>query len=124
MRKLSNRCQSLSADGKDKVLIKSRRARCWMRGEGYETMRNFPVLLVALGGLTAFVIPAAAESNRGSCAPSPTASDTIDLQAIPMMSATGPKSVKGVGDDECDGGKSVSDTRASPQDEELGDSDD
>ncbi|RWB61432.1 hypothetical protein [Mesorhizobium sp.] len=87
-------------------------------------MRNVPVLLVALAGLTAFVIPAAAESNHGSCAPSSTGSDTIDLQAIPMMNTIGPKTVKGVGDDECDGGRSVSGARSGQEDEEFGDSDD
>ncbi|QKC99064.1 hypothetical protein [Mesorhizobium sp. NZP2298] len=88
-------------------------------------MRNFPVLLVALGGLTAFVIPAAAESDHGSCATaSATSSATIDLEAIPMMSATGPKSVKGVGDDECSDGKTVSGARGDREDEKFGDSDD
>ncbi|MDX8443846.1 hypothetical protein [Mesorhizobium australafricanum] len=88
-------------------------------------MRNFPVLLVALGGLTAFVIPAAAESDHGSCATASAASSaTIDLEAIPMMSATGPKSVKGVGEDECGDGKPVSGARSDREDEQLGDSDD
>ncbi|RWB78992.1 MAG: hypothetical protein EOQ50_04050 [Mesorhizobium sp.] len=87
-------------------------------------MRNFPVLLVALGGLAAFVIPAAAESDHGSCAAAPAASSaTIDLESIPVMSATGPKSVKGVGDDEC-GGKTISSARSDREDEEIGDSDD
>lgn len=89
-------------------------------------MRNFPVLLVALGGLTALVIPAAAESDHGSsCAtPSATSSATIDLEAIPMMSATGPKSVKGVGDDECGDGKTVSGASSDREDEKFGDSED
>ncbi|WP_027169490.1 hypothetical protein [Mesorhizobium sp. WSM3224] len=89
-------------------------------------MRNFPVLLVALGGLTALVIPAAAESDHGSCATASfsISSATIDLEAIPMMSAAGPKSVKGVDDDECGGGKPVSGARGERQNEELGDSDD
>ncbi|MBN9548694.1 MAG: hypothetical protein J0H31_07390 [Alphaproteobacteria bacterium] len=86
-------------------------------------MRNFPVLLVALGGLTALVIPAAAESGHGSCAPA-ASSATIDLNAIPVMSATGPKSVKGIGDDECGDGKTVSGARSDREDEEIGDSDD
>ncbi|MDG4881899.1 hypothetical protein [Mesorhizobium sp. WSM4884] len=81
-------------------------------------MRNFPVLLAALGGLAVSVIPAAAESNQGSCAPaSATSSATIDLEAIPMTSATGPKSVKGVGDDECS-------ARTDRDNEEFGDSED
>ncbi|TIU31689.1 MAG: hypothetical protein E5W38_15175 [Mesorhizobium sp.] len=87
-------------------------------------MRNVPVLLVALAGLTAFVIPAAAESNHGSCAPSSTAFGPIELEAIPMMNTIGPKAVKGVGDDECDGGKSVSGARSGQEDEGFGDSDD
>jgi hypothetical protein len=89
-----------------------------------KTMRNLPVLLVSLGGLTAFSLPAAAESIQTSCAAASTTATTIDLQAIPMMSTTGPKSVEGVGDDECDGGKSASGARAGHQDEEFGDSDD
>lgn len=40
-----------------------------------------------------------------------------------MMSATGPKSVKSLGDDECHGSNSVSGARAQ-QDEEFGGSDD
>ena len=85
-------------------------------------MRNFPVLLVALAGLPALVIPATAESSHGSCAPSATASDTIDLEAIPMMNTVGPKAVKAVDDDECN--KSASGTRTHQEDEEFGDSDD
>ncbi|TGQ53100.1 hypothetical protein EN836_17025 [Mesorhizobium sp. M1C.F.Ca.ET.193.01.1.1] len=87
-------------------------------------MRNFPVLLVALAGLIALVIPATAESSHGSCAPSATASDTIDLEAIPMMNTVGSKAVKAVGDDECIGNKSASGTRTHQEDEEFGDSDD
>ena len=88
-------------------------------------MRNLPVLIVALGGLAAFVIPVAAESDHGSCATAPaTSSPTIDLEAIPMMSATGPKSVKGVGDDECSDGKTVSGARSDREDEKFGDGDD
>ncbi|MDG4875311.1 hypothetical protein P9273_09400 [Mesorhizobium sp. WSM4935] len=88
-------------------------------------MRNLPVLFVALGGLTAFAMPAAAESIQASCAAAPADSaTTIDLQAIPMMSSAGPKSVKGVDDDACDAGKSVSGARADRDDEGFGDSDD
>lgn len=83
-------------------------------------MRNLPVLIVVLGGLAAFVLPAAAESDHGSCAAaSVTASATIDLETIPMMSSTGPKAIKSVGDDECGGDRSTE-----RGDEELGDSDD
>ena len=87
-------------------------------------MRNFPVLLVALAGLAAFVIPAAAESNQGACAPSSNAPDAINLEAIPMRDAAGPKAVKGVSDVECEAGKSVSSARTGQEDEEFGDSDD
>ena len=83
-------------------------------------MRNLPVLIVVLGGPAAFVLPAAAESDNGSCAAaSATASATTDLEAIPMMSTTGPKAVKSVGDEECGGDKSTE-----RGDEGLGDSDD
>ena len=83
-------------------------------------MRYLPVLIVVLGGLAAFVLPAAAESDHGSCAAaSATASATIDLEAIPMMSTIGPKAIKSVGDDECGGDRSTE-----RGDEELGDSDD
>jgi len=120
MPKLSNRCQSSSAGSKEHVSIKGRRARWWSRREGAETMRNLPVLIVALGGLAAFVIPVAAESDHGSCATAPaTSSPTIDLEAIPMMSAIGPKAVKSVGEDECGGDRSTG-----RGDEELDDSDD
>ncbi|CDX56267.1 conserved exported hypothetical protein [Mesorhizobium plurifarium] len=88
-------------------------------------MRNLPVLFVALGGLTAFAIPAAAESIQASCAAAPADSAaTIDLQAIPMMSAAGPKSVKRVDDDGCDVGKSSSGARADRDNEGFDDSDD
>lgn len=83
-------------------------------------MRNLPALLVALGGLTAIVMPAAAESDHGSCAAAPAApSATIDLEAIPMMSTTGPRTVKSNGDDECGGDRS-----AERDDEGPGESDD
>ena len=90
-------------------------------------MRNFLVQLVALGGLATLVMPAAAESNHGSCGTSSVtaSSGPIDLEAIPMMNATGPKAVKGGGDDECDARKTVSDgTRADREEEEFGDGDD
>ena len=68
-------------------------------------MRNSTLLLVALAGLTISALPAAAESNEGSCgAPAAVApTGPIDLEAIPMQDATGPKAVKGIGDEECDG---------------------
>jgi hypothetical protein len=67
-----------------------------------ETMRNSMFLLVAFAGLTILALPAAAESEEGSCgAPSSVApAGPIDLQAIPMQDATGPKAIKGVGDDD------------------------
>ena len=41
-----------------------------------------------------------------------------------MTNAAGPKSVKGIGDDECDGGKSVSGARSDRDNEEFDDSED
>lgn len=66
-------------------------------------MRNSMFLLVALGGLTIFALPAAAESNEGACgAPAAVApAGPIDLEAIPMQDATGQKAIKGAGDDAC-----------------------
>ena len=88
-------------------------------------MRDLLVLPVTLGGLMALAIPAAAGSIQASCAAAPaTSSASIDLQAIPMMSTAGPKSVKGVGDDECDGDKSLFGARADRDNEEFGDVDD
>lgn len=67
-------------------------------------MRNSLFLLVALGGLTIFALPAAAESEEGSCGAQSSSSvapaGPIDLEAIPMRDATGPKAIKGVGDDD------------------------
>jgi hypothetical protein len=67
-----------------------------------ETMRNSLFLLATLAGLTIFALPAAAESDEGSCgAPSSVApAGPINLEAIPMQDATGPKAIKGVGDDD------------------------
>ena len=67
-------------------------------------MRNSMFVLAALAGLTIIALPAAAESDEGSCgAPSSVVpSGPIDLQAIPMQNATTPKTIKGVGDGECD----------------------
>jgi hypothetical protein len=66
-------------------------------------MRNSMFVLAALAGLTIFALPAAAESDEGSCgAPSSVApSGPIDLQAIPMQDATTPKAIEG-DDDACD----------------------
>jgi hypothetical protein len=66
-------------------------------------MRNSVLVLAALAGLTIFVLPAAAESDEGSCgAPSSVnPSGPIDLQAIPMQDATTPKAIEG-GDDTCE----------------------
>ncbi|PTE06980.1 hypothetical protein [Mesorhizobium helmanticense] len=79
-------------------------------------MRNSLFLLVALGGLTIFALPAAAESEEGSCgAPSSSSvapAGPIDLEAIPMQDATGPKAIKGVSDDDDDCGDSHTSGRA------------
>ncbi|CAN7710868.1 hypothetical protein [Mesorhizobium caraganae] len=66
-------------------------------------MRNSMLVLAALAGLTTFALPAAAESDEGSCgAPSSVVpSGPIDLQAIPMQDATTSKAIKG-DDDACD----------------------
>lgn len=66
-------------------------------------MRNSMLFLAALAGLTIFALPAAAESDGGSCEASSSVvpSGPIDLQAIPMQDASTPKAIKG-GDDVCD----------------------
>lgn len=66
-------------------------------------MRNSMLVLAALAGLTILALPAAAESDEGSCgAPSSVdPSGPIDLQAIPMQDATTRKAIKG-DDDACD----------------------
>jgi len=65
-------------------------------------MRNSMLLLALFGGLTIFAMPAIAESDEGSCGASSSAapSGPIDLEAIPMQDAAGPKAIKGVGDDD------------------------
>lgn len=70
-----------------------------------ETMRNSTFLLLAFAGLTIFALPAAAESDEGSCGASISVAPAgpIDLQAIPMQDATGPKAVKSAGKDEACG---------------------
>lgn len=76
-------------------------------------MRNSIFVLAALAGLTIFALPAAAESDEGSCgAPSSVAPvGPINLDTIPIQDATGPKAIKGVGDDdEC--GDSPTSSRA------------
>ena len=87
-------------------------------------MRNFPILLAALGGLTAFVMPAAAEADHGSCGTSSVTSPSgpIDLEAIPM-NAAGPKAIKSVGDGECEGNRTAFDGNRT-EGKELGDGDD
>jgi len=124
MPKLSKRCQSSSAGGKHKASIKAIAPDDGCAKKDTKNHAQSPCPARLPWGLTAFSLPAAAESIQTSCAAASTTSTTIDLQAIPMMSTTGPKSVKGVGDDECDGGKSASGARAGHQDEEFGDSDD
>ncbi|RWE35215.1 MAG: hypothetical protein EOS78_19020 [Mesorhizobium sp.] len=66
-------------------------------------MRNSMLVLAALASLTTFALPAAAESDEGSCGASSSVvpSGPIDLQAIPMQDASTPKAIKG-GDDACD----------------------
>ena len=66
-------------------------------------MRNSILVLAALASLTIFALPAAAESDEGSCGASSSVvpSGPIDLQAIPMQDATIPKAIKG-NDDACD----------------------
>lgn len=66
-------------------------------------MRNSMLVLAALASLTIFALPAAAESDEGSCGASSSVAPAgpIDLQAIPMQDATTPKAIKG-GDDACD----------------------
>ncbi|MER9371101.1 hypothetical protein [Mesorhizobium sp. M0491] len=69
-------------------------------------MRNSMLVLAALASLTIFALPAAAESDEGSCGASSSVvpSGPIDLQAIPMQDAsTAPKTIKG-DDDRCGGG--------------------
>jgi len=80
-------------------------------------MRNPSLLLAAFGLLATLALPAAAESDEGSCGARSMAAPAgpIDLEAIPMNEVAGPKSVQGVGndDDECDdiraSGKAASD---------------
>ena len=80
-------------------------------------MRNPLLLLAAFGLLATLALPAAAESDEGSCGARSTAAPAgpIDLEAIPMNEVAGPKAVHRVGDDddECDdiraSGKTASD---------------
>jgi hypothetical protein len=68
-------------------------------------MHKSLLLLVALGSMGAlagFALPAAAESGEGSCAASSTASEPLNLDAIPTKPVAGKQAVHGVGDDECD----------------------
>lgn len=83
-------------------------------------MRNSMFLLAVLAGLTSFALPAAAESGEGSCGAPSTAAPAgpIDLEAIPMKDATGPKAVTGVGDDdECDDHRGANRTAFGSDDE-------
>ncbi|TGQ37049.1 MULTISPECIES: hypothetical protein [unclassified Mesorhizobium] len=93
-----------------------------------ETMRNSLFLLLALGTLTIFAAPAAAGSDEGSCSASSSAAQPgpINLDAIPMQDATGPKAIRGVGDDDECGDGLTSDKAAlnSPDDDDgLGEDD-
>ena len=68
-------------------------------------MRKSLLLLAALGSLAILAAPAAAESDEASCGTPSTVvpSGPIDLEAIPMKDVSGPKAIRGVGDDdECD----------------------
>lgn len=88
-------------------------------------MRSFPVLLVMLGGLTTSVMPAAARSDHGSCGTSSVApSGPINLESIPMRNTARAKAVKAAGEDECDGGGTVSGALTNGEDDEFGDGDD
>ncbi|MER9722645.1 MULTISPECIES: hypothetical protein [unclassified Mesorhizobium] len=66
-------------------------------------MRNSMLILAALAGFTIFALPAAAESDEGSCGASSSVAPAgpIDLQAIPMQDAATPKAIKG-DDGACD----------------------
>ena len=95
-------------------------------------MRNFLLLLAALGGLAILAMPAAADSDEGSCGTPSTVvpSGPIDLEAIPMKDVNAPKAITGVGDDdECNdtspSSRAVSDgVRGHAEDGSLGDGDD
>ena len=95
-------------------------------------MRNSLLLLAALGGLAILAVPAAADSDEGSCGTQSTVapSGPIDLEAIPMKDVNGPKAIKGVGDDdECDDtsgfkGAVSNGVRGQAEDDRLGDDDD
>ncbi|WP_127855087.1 hypothetical protein [Mesorhizobium sp. M00.F.Ca.ET.216.01.1.1] len=101
-RKLSICCQSSSAGSKQRFSIKFIASNHGRAEKDIETMRNSMFLLAVFAGLTSFALPAAAESDEGSCgAPSSVVpAGPIDLEAIPMKDATGPKAIKGVGDDD------------------------
>ena len=78
-----------------------------------ETMRNSLFLLLALGSLTIFAPPAVAGSDESSCSASSSAAQPgpINLDAIPMQDATGPKAIKGVGDGD-EGGDGLTSNKA------------
>ncbi|AZO41812.1 hypothetical protein EJ076_12345 [Mesorhizobium sp. M7D.F.Ca.US.005.01.1.1] len=101
--KLSICCQSSSAASKQRFSIRIVASNHGRAEKDIETMRNSMLLLAVLAGLASFALPAAAESDEGSCgAPSSVApAGPIDLEAIPMQDTTTRKAIKGVGDDEC-----------------------
>lgn len=78
-------------------------------------MRKSLLLLAALvpiagiAGISAFALPAAADSDDGSCAAQPALqAGPLNLDAIPTKPVTGPLSVRGAGDDDdCDDGSKV-----------------
>jgi hypothetical protein len=70
-------------------------------------MRNSIFVLAAIAGLTVFALPAAAESDEGTCGASASTgqSGPIDLQAVPIQDPATHKAVQGVDDDACNAGK-------------------
>ena len=90
-------------------------------------MRNSIFSLVTLGGLTICALPAAAESDEGSCRAPPAASlpGPINLEVIPMQDVTGPKAVKSpANDDACGDGSTLGGANFSSGDEDDGQGDD
>jgi hypothetical protein len=95
-------------------------------------MRNSLLLLIAVGSLAILAAPAAAESDEASCETPSTVvpSGPIDLEAIPMKDVSGPKSIKGVDDDDtCDDTRASkravsNEVRGQAEDGSLGDDDD
>jgi hypothetical protein len=95
-------------------------------------MRKPLLLIAALGSLAILAAPATAESDEASCGTPSTVvpSGPIDLEAIPMKDVSGPKAIRGVGDDdECDDtsaskGAFSNGVRGHTEDDSLEDGDD